>query len=356
MNIKKNVLMIGSSTSTKGGMTTVVEGLLDNNFDNTNIYYVPTHIEGYRFKQLVFFTISIIKIIYYLIFRKIKIVHIHLSERGSFIRKNIVCKIAKLFRKKVIVHMHGAEFKEFYNESSAKNKKKIVKFLKESDKVIVLGESWYEFVKNLDKQIKVEIMPNFVKCTKEKVDLKNKEINILFLSVLIRRKGIYDLLEAIKILIDSKELNEYKIKVIIAGTGKEEKDIKNRVEELGINKYFEFTGWVNNKQKEDLFKKSQIFVLPSYNEGLPVAILEAMSYGLPVISTNVGSIEDAIKNNYNGIIINPGNINQLKESIIYLVRNKEKWYEFSKNSKEMVDKIYSKDKYLKRLETLYTLL
>lgn len=351
MDKKTNVLMLGSSLTVKGGMTSVVEGFINYNFKGNNIYYIPTHIDANKLKKIVFFVVSLVKVIHYLLFKKISIIHMHLSERGSFIRKNIIFNLAKFFNKKVIVHMHGAEFKEFYYSCNDRKKLKIRRLLRESDKVLVLGQSWNEFVLEIDKDIKTKVMPNFVTLVDDKVSLKGNKINILFLAVLIRRKGIFDLIEAINYLL--KEIKDYDIKVIVAGTGKEETEAKDRVNELGIGGNFDFKGWVGKKEKQKLLQESQIFVLPSYNEGLPVAILEAMSYGFPIISTSVGSIEDAVINGYNGIIIEPGDVLKLKESIKQLILNNEMWKQYSNNSKELVKNKYNANIYFSQIEELY---
>lgn len=352
---KINVLMVGSTLDVKGGMTTVVEGFLNNSFENSNLHYIPTHIDKNKIQQILFYFMSLVKIIFYMFFNKIEIIHIHFSERGSFTRKSIILKIAKLFRKKVIVHMHGAEFKEFYTTSSESKKRKIVNFLIESDKVIVLGKSWNDFVKSLDKRINTIVIPNFVNNTIKSATFDSqKVINILFLAVITKRKGIFDLIEAIKLLLEDKKYSENKINIIVAGSGSEEIQVKKRVKELGLESSFEFIGWVNKLEKIELLSKSQIFVLPSYNEGLPMSILEAMSYGIPVISTNVGSIEDAIKNNYNGLIIQPGDIEALKNNIGYLIDNEEVCISFSKYSKSLVESIYDEKIYFSKVEKMYT--
>lgn len=354
--MRKKILMVGSSLDVKGGMTTVVEGFIENKFKDSEIIYVPTHIEKAMILQMLFFLRALIVISCHLIFNDIKIVHIHFSEKGSFIRKSLVLKLSKIFNKKVIVHMHGAEFKQFYNYSNNNKKIKIKEFLIESDKVIVLGESWKEFVAKLDDRINIEVMPNFVSCTDASVSFKNNKVNILFLAVLIKRKGIFDLIEAINLILNDNKFSSYEINVIIAGTGEDEKQVIDRVKKLNIMENFEFKGWVGKDEKLKILQNSQLFVLPSYNEGLPVSILEAMSYGLPIISTNVGSIEDAVINDYNGRIINPGDINSLRESIEYLINNKDIWNYFSKNSKHLVERKYDKEKYFLKMEKMYDLI
>lgn len=351
--MKKKILMVGSSLDVRGGMTTVTEGFLNHKFINFDLCYIPTHTQKSRIKQILFYGISLFKVIICLIINNVSIVHIHFSERGSFIRKNIIMNISKLFKKKVIIHMHGAEFKEYYNSCIPRKKDKIKHFLLSADKVIVLGENWNEFVKTIDKNINTDIIPNFVECVDESAVYNTNDVNILFLAVLIKRKGIYELVEAVNQLIKEKNETSCNINVIVAGSGIEEQKLKKLVRDLKIDDKFEFKGWVNKEQKIDILKKSQIFVLPSYNEGLPVSILEAMSYGLPIISTNVGSIEDAVKDNYNGIIVNPGNVSELKNAIHKLMKDKNLWNIFSQNSKYLVEQNYNQNIYFKKVEKIY---
>lgn len=350
-----NVLMVGSDLSVKGGMTTVVENFLNNKFKkNINIIYIATHIEGKKaINKSIFFISALFKIIYNLVFNNISIIHVHLSERGSFYRKYLVFIVGKIFNKKIIIHMHGAEFEEFYNKSCKIIRKNINLLLKNSDKVIVLGDKWNEFVIGINPNINSYILRNSVKYSNERCIFDKININILFLAVLIERKGIFDLVKAAKILLENENLSKYNIKFLIAGSGLEERNVKKQVKSLNIEKYFEFKGWVKLQEKEELLKKSQIFVLPSYNEGLPVAILEAMNYGLSIISTKVGSIEDAVKDNYNGFLINPGDVNQLSRSIEKLIIDSSLREEFSKNSKKVINDSYDELDYFSRVEKLY---
>lgn len=354
MDKQINILMLGSHLNVKGGMTTVVESFLNNEFENSiNIKFIPTHIENKIAFQIIFFIKSIVKIIYNLMFGNIKIVHMHLSERGSFIRKYIVFCICNIFHKKVIVHMHGAEFKEFYQNSNNIIKNKVVKLLTRADVVLVLGKQWEEYVLDLNNSINVVVLKNSVNTTKETINKYEENINILFLAVLIERKGIFDLIEAAKLINNENKLGKYNINFIIAGSGEQEQKCKEIVHHYGLEEQFKFVGWVNGEEKKKLLKNSHIFVLPSYNEGLPVAILEAMSYGIPVISTNVGSIEEAVKHEYTGFIHSPGDISMIKKYIEILINDSEIWNNLSINSKNVIAQEYDSNKYFKKIESLY---
>lgn len=346
---KISVLMLGTSLSTNGGMTTVVESFLEKQIPNVEIKFIPTHIEGNSFIKLIYFSYSLVRILGNVIFCNIDIIHLHFSERGSFYRKYLITLISRLFKKKVIIHMHGAEFKEFYSKSSNNIKFHILKMLENADHVLVLGDSWFEYVSSLSCKINVSIFRNAVKIPTKKVEFNCSNINVLFMGVLIKRKGIYDLVEAAKKII----LLHENIRFIIAGSGIEENNLKEYIKNERMLDYFEFTGWVREDNKQELYEKSQVFILPSYNEGLPVAILEAMSYGLPVVTTSVGSIEDVVKHKMTGYIFKPGDIDEMVNGINYCIRNQEEWEVLSLASSELIKKAYDEKIYFENIKKMY---
>lgn len=349
-----NVLMIGSDLSVKGGMTTVVKSFLSNNFEDVNIAYVPTHIENVgKMYKILFFIKSLIIIVKNLIMNDIDIVHIHLSERGSFFRKLIVVLICKVFGKKVIIHLHGADFKEFYNNNRYLQNI-IRKMFLIADSVIVLGTSWNDFVKGIDQSINTIIIRNSVEIREEKVNYDGININILFLAVIIKRKGIFDFVKVASNLINDNELKKYNLKFIVAGSGKDENEVKKYIKDRNLQSYFRLEGWVSGEKKIEIIKKCQLFVLPSYNEGLPLSILEAMSYGLPVISTTVGSIDEVVIDNLNGYTVKPGDINKIQEKIKMCIKDSELWKTLSTNSKKIIQNEYGISVYLKKIEELYS--
>ena len=105
--------------------------------------------------------------------------------------------------------------------------------------------------------------------------------------------------------------------------------------------------------KVAVFNNADVFILPSYNEGLPISILEAMSYGKAIISTSVGGIPEIVKQNENGLLIEPGNLEQIEQSINNLLEHPELINEFGAISEQLVQK-YLPHFVLKELEGYYT--
>ena len=348
---KIKVLMVGSETNVKGGMTTVVNSFLNHTFSECEIRYIPTHYNCGIKKNIIKFFLNITSLTKAI--KENDIIHMHMSERGSCVRKYIVFKIAKKNNKKVLLHTHGAEFKEYYSKLSDNRKKRIIELLTGCDKVLTLGESWNKYFKSLNRNIKCSILKNSVEIPPGKVSMDDKTFNILFLAIIDKRKGIYDLIEAANKVLKTYDGNK-KINFIIAGIGKEEEQIKGIVKKYNLDNNFEFLGWINSEEKSEVLKKSHLFVLPSYNEGLPVSILEAISYGVPVISTNVGSINEAVLNDFNGYLIEAGDIEALKCRIKDIIENRELWIRFSSNSKELCKQEFNSEEYFKKIEKLYS--
>lgn len=137
---------------------------------------------------------------------------------------------------------------------------------------------------------------------------------ILFLARLLREKGVFELVEAFEKV--SIEINNCEL--IIAGDGKDYEELKKRVRS---NKNIIVTGYVEGQKKIDLYRQSHIYCLPSYTEGLPVSVLEAMSFGLPVVTTAVGGLKYFFKDGKMGYYVRPKDVEELSEKLKLLLLN-----------------------------------
>ena len=247
--------------------------------------------------------------------REIKIVHIHTASYRSFWRKAVFVYLSKLINKKVVLHIHGAEFKKF----AAIHYKLIRKVLLKCDKIVVLSKSWKEWFETEFDINDVIIINNIIETPKTSIESKcvNEKLIVLFLGEIGKRKGIYDLLEA---LTKYKELYGNNIQLIIGGNGEVEK-VKSYILEKHLKDIVEYKGWVSGNDKVHLLNSADIFVLPSYNEGLPISILEAMGYGIPVITTPVGGIPEVIIDGENGLLVSPGDVDGLFNAILELAKD-----------------------------------
>lgn len=346
MNCK--ILMIGPINNTKGGMTSVIEEYL--NFDKVgkNILLLSSYEDSSKINKLMVFLKSYIHCFFKLLTDKnIKIVHIHSASRGSFHRKRYFLNLAKFLNKKVIFHIHGAEFKKFYEESNERTKNNISNALSKADRVIALSNEWKHYFKKISKNSKVEVIYNPVnEMDFEKSKLDGKKI--LFMGRMGQRKGVYDLLDVV-----SELASEHKdLELYLGGDGEIDK-VKKIVNDMNLYKHVKVLGWISGNEKKELFKKSSIYVLPSYNEGLPVSILEAMASGLPIVSTNIAGIPEEVEHNVNGYLIEPGDKKSLKMYISKLLVEENLRNTMGKTSIEKVKNDFDNKIIEKKILRLY---
>lgn len=349
---KTKVLMVGNDSSVKGGITSVIQQLLGYDWDKVGVdmKFIPTYIDANPYKKIMFFVNAYGKIKNYIRKNKPDVVHIHMSYRGSYTRAKAIHKLCLKYKILTIIHLHGSEFEKWFNSCNEKKQKEIRQFMRETGAFIVLGDKWNETIKRIEPDCNTMVVENAIKIPEYKAKLEKGKCRFLFMGVLIKRKGVQDLIKAAKQVLEKHP--EINICYEIAGTGEEENNLKELVKKNKLEKYFEFTGWIDGKKKEECYKRSTVMVLPSYNEGLPIAILEAISYGLPVIATDVGDIAAAVHNGKNGYLISPGDINALADSIVKIC-DEMHYKTFSDYSKRLAQDKFDENKFFNIFSEIY---
>ena len=346
-NSKMKVLMIGPGRDVRGGISTVVNQYYEAHLDNAvDLKYIATMEDGSKFKKLLVAAKAVIQ--FNRCVKKYDIVHIHMSQRASFCRKRYFIKNAKTVGKKVIIHMHGSEFDDYYDkECNVKQKVKVREIFAMADVVIALSDQWAKFLGKICDSKKVLVLNNSVVMPAyQEVAYLNQ--NVLFLGCLGKRKGTYDLIEAMpKVINACPDVHFY-----FGGDGEVEKCYL-KCSEKGITDHVTFLGWVKGKEKIDMLKKCSIFVLPSYHEGMPMSVLEAMSYGLATISTAVGGIPQIIKDGKDGILIKPGNREQLSNKLIVLLQKPSLKEQLGKAGRDKIAEKFSSDHAVSDLVKVY---
>lgn len=225
--------------------------------------------------------------------------------------------------------MHGGGFKKFSNE----HPKAVRYILSKTDCVIALSNSWKDFFENELTCKKVVVINNIIAppliCPN-----KNDFLTLLFLGKMDKNKGIYDLLD---VIIRNKSKYKNKLQLFLGGNGEIE-SVQRIIHENDIDDIVLFKGWVSGNSKINLFNQSDIFILPSYYEGVPISILEAMSYSMPIISTNVGGIPEIVENGINGYLIIPGNKDALEKAINKFLLNPELIKSMGEKSQQKIKK------------------
>ena len=261
---------------------------------------------------------------------------------------------------KIILSIHGSgsRFLHFYDSVPLFLKNYIRYVLLKCDAIRLLSNKWMQpyIIKFKLNYKKIFSIPNgieiaFVNRNQNKLDFGNSII-ILYLGWIGKKKGTFDLLEVAEIL---KEKG-YNFKILSVGpemkTG-DRKLINSIIRNKKLKDSVKLLKEVEHDEVPAFYNSADIFILPSYTEGFPMCILEAMASGLPIVSTNVGAIPEIIEEGKNGFLFEPGDINTFINKIEILINNKKLREEIRHNNIEKVKNEFSVDRQVNKFKNLY---
>lgn len=345
---KKEVIISGSYPPPYGGIAYVVKSHIHSELNesfNLSLVKKP-NLANRNSLTKIYFLIHY----YFILFTKIiekqaKIVHIHSSSFSGFWRYSVALFISKLLNAKVVFHIHGARFDDFYQNSFFTIRYFISQILNSVHALIVLTPEWSNFFNKIirDKSI-IKILPNGVDTNKYKVSNNKSKNKVLIHFGCTARKGINEIINSLPEIIDDNT------RLILVDNIKRQ-SIKDKVKEYSDN--VDYFVNISEDKKIRLLSSSDILILPTFAEGMPILILEAMSSGLAIVTSAVGGIPSVLQNKKNCIFAEPGDSKTLQSSISIL-KNDQKLMESMKvtNRKE-VEKLYSLRKITGKLENIY---
>jgi len=141
-------------------------------------------------------------------------------------------------------------------------------------------------------------------------------------------------------------------KFLLAGNGDIDK-VKKIIKDKNLEDFVIVPGWISDDEEiEKIYRQTAIYLLPSYNEGMPMSILEAMSFGIPVISTNVGAIPKVVEKE-NGYIIEPGDLDALENKILSIIEHELEYAYFKNNNIKKINELYDIRKSIDKIVSIY---
>lgn len=240
--------------------------------------------------------------------------------------------------------MHASQFDVFYQKKSKRKKKVIRRCFNKVDLIVAVSENWKNFYQNIT-DTPVRFIDNAVKTP---VDNKYQTTSkrILTLGRIGRRKGSYDLLKVAEIV--GKAYPDIVFELYGDGEVEKFRRLASQLPNVKIN------GWLDQREKEQLLQNSLMHFLPSYNEGLPMSVLETMSYGIPNLTTTIGGIPKLITDNEEGFLTNPGDIEGMSKKIfLYLEKSSAEKAQISEKSFKKIKKNFSLDNYMDQWHNIY---
>lgn len=344
------VLMCGSDTGrVKGGMVSVAQNYLRyTGWKRARITYLVTHTEGGRVRKTLCFAGAWARAAFWLLRGKYDLVHLHVSERGSFYRKALLVRLCRRLHVPVILHHHGAEFEDFYGKMDSKQKAYVKRILEGASCNLVLSEFLRGQLLEKAPAANAAVLYNAVEVPAERT-YRPEARRIVMLGRQGWRKGSFDLLEAVA-AVDGQLPED--IQLWMCGDGDVE-EVRRKAGELGIGKRLAYAGWISGEEKEACLAEAMVHVLPSYREGLPMSILETMARGIPNIGTAIASIPEVIRDGETGFLLEPGDTGKLSELLVRIAGDWELRDRLSRDGYRLMREDFSLEKHAAGLEKLY---
>lgn len=342
---KLKILMIGPDRSVHGGISGVV-----NNFyaaglaEKVDLTYVGTMVDGSKIRKL--FQAIKAYIRFCMKLPHCDIVHVNMASDVSYYRKSIFICTAYIFHKKIIIHQHGGDFQTFYHSQlSDKGKKRLKATFAKADAVIVLTSFWEDFFAQIVDKKKIVIIPNGISLP----NMNSRQYGthkLLFLGRICKEKGIGELLAAVAELSQKYE----DIQLYLGGIFEDE-SLKELAEQYPET--ITLLGWIEGSEKEKYLELCDVYVLPSYFEGQPVSVLEAMAYASCVVASRVGGIPQMIEDNESGLLVEPRDQASLKKALITVLEDEKLCTRLGMAARGKVQKEFSIDQCMEKLLSLY---
>lgn len=368
--MKHKVLVVGHILKTHGGVSRFQEDLL-----NSKIHYDFVHFNTVRPPKLRSVPVSgydelfsaglrraaiaivitgwhLLKFPWVLIRQRPVIVHIAAVTYWPFWESAIYLLMSKVMGVKVVFHML-APFDVFYQRSDRKIHSLIRLALRRADHVVCLSEGDKAVMSTFLPSSSVAVLRSNVRLSAASainVDRGGRErINVIFIGGLDPfRKGIYDILKALPMVISACK----DIRFTFTGGDNVRYALDNSLDPL-FAPWVSFRGWLSEIEKEALYRAADLLLLPSYEEGLPYVIVEAMAAGLPIVSTPVGAIPEVIEEGINGFLITPGEYQTLARRIVRLCRDEQLRLQIGHTNRDEASRLYAQDVIFQELEAIY---
>jgi glycosyltransferase involved in cell wall biosynthesis len=316
------VLVGGGFAPLSGGVGVLLRNLTDawaNMPEAPHMHVLDTRGGGGKFSGALHFAWALLRTVHLCSTRRAHLVHAHMTTRGSSLRKALLCSVALLLRVPVVMHMHGADFMSFYRSLPLPLKMLLAAVLRRVAHVVVLGATWRAFL-----IAEIGVMPSKVCILANGVPRPPPVASIvlpgtprlLFLGRLCERKGLPELIAAL----GTPALRQRRWQAVIAGDG-DPAPFRAMVGWHRLDAHVHMPGWLGREATAALLAHSDILILPSHHEAMPLAVLEALAAGVAVITTPVGTIPEFLQHDVSALLVAPGDVAGLAAAIMNLLDN-----------------------------------
>jgi glycosyltransferase involved in cell wall biosynthesis len=276
------------------------------------------------------------------------IVHIQVAHGRSIERDLLTALVARACGIKVVAQYHGAGQRDDYKAGTALHKWAFRRLVALSDVNAVLGTRMQQWLKGLDANARVLIVRNW-EDTGTATDFPGGRPCFLFLGRIGERKGAFDLIEAALIAIGRGLRADF----VLAGDGDVERASRLVASSPEVEGAITVLGWQDQEAVKGLLDRSWALVLPSYAEGLPMSVLQAMAHGRAVVTTDVGDTPDAVLDGVTGRLVTPGDPEALATVLMELASERDTLAAMGRAGRDRFEQEFSSERAVSELVTIY---
>jgi glycosyltransferase involved in cell wall biosynthesis len=310
--------MLGPAPGTRDGVASVIEAYREQGlFARWPADYLATYGDGGLRSNAALLARALRRFVPLLARERALIVHLHAaSERGLW-RDALFAALAAALGRPFILHLHGAGWRSAHERGGGLVRFAIRLALERAAGVVVPCEAMRTWARGVTRGAQVEVVPPPL-AAEEPAPYAPRPNVVLFLSRLEAAKGVFDLLEAFAGLRAAVP----DARLVCAGEG-ERDAAAHLAAQLGIADAVKFTGWVGPSGKRALLENAAVFALPSYDEGLPMGLLEAMLAGVPAVVSPVGGVPEVVADETSGLWAAPGDVVTLQRQLTRLLADRD---------------------------------
>lgn len=345
------VVWLSTSTETRGGVASYVRGMRATPlWDSWDVHHIATHRDGSVASRVRAFARGATAFLWMLTAHPPGLVHLHMASRGSFARKSILSWMAHARGLPVIIHVHGGGFQDFYQASPRPLRAYIRATLNRADVIVALGPTWARRLGEIAPKSRVVVVPNGVRPRAPVAQPgPHGVVRVLFLGDISVGKGAFALLEAWGRL--ARSSTGPRAELVLAGDGAVDQ-ARKEVQEKGLADQVQVLGWVPPEEVDHLLTTSQVLALPSFHEGQPMAVLEAMARGLCVVASDVGGIPDLLGDAC-GVLVPVGDVDALVAALDQVVTHESDRLRLGTRAWNRVHDRFDVDHTWRALDALY---
>lgn len=350
--VKPHVLVVGPGGKSQGGITAVIRNYSKTEYwTEFNCIHHSSVEDGAGPRKLAYILYQYVSFICTVITSRPTVVALHAASGNSFVRKFAYLLIARALGIPIVLHIHPAEFLRYYRHGSGLIRWMVRFSASSSARIVFLSELQLLALSDIYPVEKSVVISNPVDVQAHGVwgpDWIRQPRQVIFLGWLVPEKGIYDIVDAMPDVL--KKFPDAKF--VFAGP-KDASALVAYIADRGLDGAGCVVGWISGETRLRLLRTSRVLILPSYTEGVPNVILEAMAARVPVITTPVGGIPSVIEDGVNGIFVQPHYAAGIAEAVCRVLGEDEECERLAENAYKDICSKYDLGVISDRLRDLY---